>query len=630
MLASMAPTDPFLSLAEQSPYFIGICDNEMVPFFVNAAGRRQVGIDADADVSKLLVRDFFYPEDQEFMLTDFFERVMKEGKAEQEVRFRNFKTGEAIWMLYSVFMVYGESGERIGFATVSRDISTEIAQRQALRASEETFRKFADVAPQFIGIRDASGRLEYVNERLKTFSGFDVEQLRDHTNAYTIVHPEDRVVLEQVWADALKSGEGWEMEVRMRGADGIYRWFLSRTVPLRDADGKVVRWFATSTDINAQKEAARALSEVDHRKDAFLATLSHELRTPLTSGYGWAKLLARSDDPELRASGMHAIEQSFASQIRLIDDLLDVSRIIAGKMQFEMETMDVAAAVDDAIETVRRVAEGRQVRIETEVARGLLISGDAARLTQVIWNLLSNAIKFSSANGVLRVKLRRQGPNAEIVVEDDGQGIDPEFLPYVFDRFRQADASANRRHGGLGLGLSIVASLVESHGGTVRAQSEGIGKGARFIVSLPLLERTEMPSPRYVSAANEELVDGAKVLVLDDDDGARLLMKTILTRAGAEVRAFATVAEALVALTDWTPDVMLSDLSMPIDDGFSFVRNLRASGNEVPAIAVTAYLRSEDAAEAAGFQAHLPKPFAPADLIAKIKAIRASRQRAGL
>jgi PAS domain S-box-containing protein len=616
--------DPFRSLAENSPYFIGICDNEMVPFFVNAAGRRAVGIDPDEDVTKLLVKDFFFPEDQEFMFTEFFDRVMRDGMAEVEVRFRNFKSGAAIWMLYNVFPVFGEEGARVGFATVSRDITSEILAREALRASEQRFREVMNLAPQFIWVTCADGTLEYVNEQWSAYSGLDLEASADQARVAAMTHPDDRPLVERRWAEARASGEPLELEVRLRGHDGVYRWFLARTVPLRDAKGEVVRWVTASTDIHTQKEAARALEEIDHRKDEFLATLSHELRTPLTSGYGWVKLLGHSsEDKALRATGLAAIEQSFVAQIGLVDDLLDVSRIIAGKLQLDLRETDAARAVEAAVATVRPAAEQRGVRLESTIDHGVVVRGDEARLTQIVWNLLSNAIKFTPPQGVVEVCLARTANDAEIIVRDSGQGIDPGFLPFVFDRFRQADSSSNRRHGGLGLGLSIVSSLVEAHGGEVQAASAGPGLGATFTVTIPLIDRVEIRQPRYAdrAAVEEVAIGNARVLVLDDDDASRTLMTTILERAGAEVRAFSTASDAISALTQWKPDVLVSDLSMPVDDGYSFVRHLRASGDDIPAIAVTAYLRTEDAARNAGFQDHLAKPFTPSDLIAKVRAV---------
>jgi len=614
--------DPFISLAENSPDFIGICDNDMVPFFVNAAGRRIAGIDPGEDVTKLLVKDFFFPEDQPFMMTAFFEKVVRDGKAEAEIRFRHFKTGEPVWMLYNVFPVVAADGSPAGFATVSREITKEIHAREALRASEQRFREVANLTPQFIWVTRADGTVEYVNEQWTDFSGLDLEASAEGANVVAMTHPEDRPVVERRWTEARSIGAPIELEVRLRAHDGTYRWFLARTVPLRDADGHVVRWFTTSTDIDAQKQAERALQEIDRRKDEFLATLSHELRTPLTAGYGWVKLMRSSDDPELRASGLAAIEQSLVSQIRLIDDLLDVSRIIAGKLQIDVRPIDLADAVDAAVATVRPAAEARNVRLVTDVMRRTMVNGDVSRLTQVVWNLLSNAIKFTQPEGIVEIRLRRTGSDAEIAVRDSGQGIDPSFLPFVFDRFRQADSAANRRHGGLGLGLSIVASLAEAHGGRVRAHSDGPGTGATFTVTIPLMDRVEIPPPRFAEAgaSGTVAIGGVRVLVVDDDDASRILMTTILERAGAEVRTCGTAGEALAALATWTPDVLLSDLSMPVDDGFSLVRGLRASGNDVPAIAVTAYLRTEDAASSAGFQDHLPKPFTPVDLVAKVRA----------
>ncbi|HEX8153338.1 MAG TPA: ATP-binding protein, partial [Thermoanaerobaculia bacterium] len=324
-------------------------------------------------------------------------------------------------------------------------------------------------------------------------------------------------------------------------------------------------------------------------------------------------------------TGLHAIEESLVTQIKLIDELLDVSRIAAGKMHVELQPVDLGVVLDSAVELVGASAEAKQLALRLHVDSVLTVLGDAARLKQVIWNLLTNAIKFTPAGGTIDVSLRQRDAGAELVIRDSGEGIDPQFLPHVFDRFRQADSSINRRHGGLGIGLAIVSSLVDAHGGSVRAESEGPGKGATFTVTLPLLEQRAAVRPSFAepAAANGgATLAGTRVLVVDDDGGARTLMTTTLRSAGAEVRECSSAGEAFEAVAEWRPAVLVSDLAMPDEDGYSLIRRLRASGHDVPAVAITAYVRSEDEARvrAAGFHRHVAKPFDPQELVAAVRA----------
>lgn len=385
---------------------------------------------------------------------------------------------------------------------------------------------------------------------------------------------------------------------------------------------------------------ARAEAErVSNMKDEFLATLSHELRTPLSAILGWAQVLRRgSRDQNDLQRGLQTIERNARSQAQLIEDLLDMSRITSGKVLLDMQIVAPAGFIDAAVETVRPAADAKNIRIEKHyAAEPGMVAGDPARLQQVVWNLLSNAIKFTPRDGQVDIDLSRSDTSVLITVRDNGAGIKPEFITHVFERFRQADASMTRRHGGLGLGLAIVKQLIEQHGGTVRADSGGEGQGASFTIELPLAKQ-QAPAPRSARAAmilptpsTPEMtvldLSGVDALVVDDDRDARELIKRILNDCGATVRIAASARDAIALFTEAPPQLLISDLGMPEVDGFElldWVRRLpRAQGSQVPAIALTAFARSEDRLRAleSGFSAHISKPVEPSELIATVASV---------
>ena len=389
-----------------------------------------------------------------------------------------------------------------------------------------------------------------------------------------------------------------------------------------------------------EQAARKQAEEANRTKDEFLATLSHELRTPLNAILGWVQVLRTGKlDPAAGARALETIERNARSQAQLIADLLDVSRIITGKLRLDFKPVELRRIIDSALETVRPAADAKGILLDISI--GPLASpvlGDADRLQQVIWNLLSNAIKFTPRAGRVEVRLREEGGNAVIRVSDSGIGIRPDFLPYVFDRFRQAEGSITRTHGGLGLGLSIVRHLIELHGGTAEVDSAGEGEGATFTVRLPLraelaeddpLDRTGVTSPGLFSTP--DLLTGVRVVVVEDEADTRELLSLSLQQCGAEVAAFGSVPEALASFDLVVPDVLLSDIGVPGEDGYSLIRKVRALppalGGNVPAAALTAYARAEDRLRAleAGYQTHLAKPVDPAELIATVARLAGRR-----
>jgi PAS domain S-box-containing protein len=377
----------------------------------------------------------------------------------------------------------------------------------------------------------------------------------------------------------------------------------------------------------------REAQRVNRVKDEFLATLSHELRTPLNAVLGWARLLRTGKlDDGARARALETIERNASAQAQLIEDLLDVSRIISGKFQVDVRVVDLAAVSDAALDAVRLAAEARHITLVAHIDPVPQLAGDPTRLQQVVWNLLSNAIKFTPKGGRVELRVTSVESHVEIAVEDDGEGIRADFLPYVFDRFRQADGTTTRAHSGLGLGLAIVRHLVELHGGSVRAHSDGEGKGAVFAVRLPvaavrprpfddtLPERVRLGGPLGELA---QPLAGLRVVVVDDETDARELVAAVLTDAGARVVAVGSVAEAIQAIERHRPDVLVSDIGMPTEDGYSLMRRLRAmekTVGRIPAAALTAYATVQDRTRAllAGYSSHLPKPIEPAELTAVV------------
>ncbi|HWK12386.1 MAG TPA: hybrid sensor histidine kinase/response regulator [Vicinamibacterales bacterium] len=378
-------------------------------------------------------------------------------------------------------------------------------------------------------------------------------------------------------------------------------------------------------DLLGELRDARAGAEAANRlKDEFLATLSHELRTPLNAILGWTSMLTRGQvEPTRMPRVFEALDRNAQSQAQLIADVLDVSRIVTGKLQLQLETVDVSDLVAQATDSVRPAAAGKDIQLSIEETPYCFVRGDAGRLQQVVWNLLSNAIKFTPAGGAIRIGVTRDEREVSVSVSDTGIGVASEFLPHVFDRFRQADQTSTRTYGGLGLGLSIVKHLVELHGGTVAASSDGPGCGACFSVRLPAEERgSDRPSSSQPSRAEARFA-GRTILVVDDDASTREVVAAALERTGAHVHVAASAAEAWTALHDHSPDILIADLAMPVEDGFSLVRRVRnssASGRHVPAIALSAFAdaRSEESARAAGFSAFLAKPARPEALLGLI------------
>src|SRR5712671_3154114 len=489
--------------------------------------------------------------------------------------------------------------------------------RELERRSEVRFHALTDSMPQCVWAARRDGEIYYCNRVWREYAGPEAG-----LSFFGGVPPDELSAVQSAWAATIRGGRGLEREQRLRRHDGELRWHLCRVVPEHDEYGTVVGWIATATDIDHQKrveeahaalllreqEARAQLEEANRSKDEFLATVSHELRTPLNAILGWTRMLRTGvieGEDKLRRA-LETIERNARAQTQLVDDILDVSRIIAGKLRVQVRHIDLRGVILAAIDAVRPAAEAKQVELALDLRdEASDFHGDPDRLQQVVWNLLSNAIKFTPGRGRVVVELRRSNGHVEIDVSDTGIGIAPDFLPHVFDRFRQADSSSTRTQGGLGLGLAIVRHLVEVHGGTVGAESEGEGKGARFTVRLPV--RQAQPQPQEAAAVNGNgthpepvppveptALAGMRVLVVDDDADARELVRVMLGNYGAEVILAASADEALELISRQPPDVLVSDIGLPGEDGYALLRRVRGLPQtaRLPALALTAYASS--------------------------------------
>jgi len=465
----------------------------------------------------------------------------------------------------------------------------------------------------------------------------------------TLIIPSDRRAEEDAVLARIRRGERVDHFETVRiTRDGQLRDISLTISPVKDAEDRIVGASKIGRDITAQRrleaereqllareQEARAQAEALNRtKDEFLATLSHELRTPLNAIFGWSRLLQSGTlDEETQARAVAAIVRGAAAQTRLIEDLLDLSRIITGRMRLEIAELDLKAVIETALDTVRPAAAAKEIELVTALDVGLgPLRGDANRLQQVLWNLLMNAVKFTPHGGRIEVSLRRLNGDAEIVVADTGEGISAEVLPYVFERFRQEDSSVSRAHGGLGLGLALVRHFVELHGGGVSAQSPGKGAGATFKVTLPAAPSLagsaaarQLPAP--MGGAGSAPLRDVRVLVVDDDADARELAVMILLREGAEVREASSPLRAHEIATTWLPHVLVTDLAMPGEDGFLLLRTIRdalaGKGHQLRAIAVTAIGQRENEQRSfeAGFDLYVRKPIDPLQFAAAVAGV---------
>ncbi|MBV8175710.1 MAG: PAS domain S-box protein [Verrucomicrobia bacterium] len=548
----------------------------------------------------------------------------------------------------------------------------DMSQRQESDLISHRLAAIVDDSDDAIVGKDLSSIITSWNKGAERIFGYSADEMIG-TSITRIIPPELQSQETEIVA-RIRRGERFDHFDTIRITKDGRRLHVSLTIsPIKDTHGNVVGASKIARDITDRKLAEEAMREAQkiaqeasaakqrlleseraarseiekasHMKDEFLATLSHELRTPLNAVLGWANALrlGRPGPEELR-EGLEAIERNARAQAQMIDELLDMSRIISGKVRLDVQRLDLPAIVAASIDAVRASASTKGVRLQIVIdPLNAPVSGDPNRLQQIFWNLLNNAVKFTPKQGRVQVLLQRVDSHVEVSIIDTGEGISPDLLPYIFERFKQADASTTRHHGGLGLGLAIVKQLVELHGGSVRAESDGLGKGATFIVSFPLLALHVPPDERESQNSLSKLRDvpplptislkSITVLVVDDEPDARHLLKRLLESAGAAVHLARSAEDGMAQLLAKPVDVLICDIGMPDEDGYSLMRRIRAlddsQKSEVAAVALTAYARLVDrtAAIRAGFQNHLPKPVEPAELLAVVHSLGNPRSK---
>ncbi|WP_088889510.1 PAS domain S-box protein [Leptolyngbya ohadii] len=554
------------------------------------------------------------------------------------------KDGRRVPVFVGFSLAYAVREEAVAFIL---DLSDRKQAEESLRQSEERLRLALSVSQSGIWDWDILNNHITWSEQIYQFHGLTPETFSGKVEDFIeLIHPEDRATVSTAIQQAVEKRSGYEIEFRAVQSSGAIRWLSTKGGVIFDFQGNPVRMLGATIDITERKaieaereqllkreQFAREQAEAANRvKDEFLAVLSHELRTPLNPILGWTRLLrTRSFDATATDRALDTIERNAKLQSQLIEDLLDVSRILQGKVRLDVRPVNLITPIEAALETVRLSAEAKGIQIQTvfnpEVGQ---TNGDANRLQQVVWNLLSNAVKFTPRGGQVQVQLDRVGSNAQIRVSDTGQGISSNFLPYVFEYFRQADSSTTRQFGGLGLGLAIVRHLVELHGGTVKAESPGLGMGTTFTVQLPLIVSALTPDleSQLPPQATHHL-NNVSILIVDDEADMRELICFILEEQGATVRVAASAAQALQQISESLPDLVISDIGMPGMDGYALMRQVRTNLSEqekmIPAIALTAYAGevNEQQALSAGFQRHLAKPIEPEQLLKTIAQVMA-------
>jgi len=632
----------------------------------NQGAERIFGYTADEVIGKPVT--ILIPKDHEDEEPAILARLRAGKRIEHYETIRVRKDGQLLDISLTVSPIKGPNGEIVGASKIARDVTEQRQARRALDKASERLKLALDAARLGDWSWDAHTDRVTLSETAADLFGIPPGEQMTWTQLRSLLHVDDRERAKLAVEQAIANHTDYDIEYRVNRDDNSVVWVSAKGRGVY-AEGIITGMIGFVQDVSARKkneemlreqaDALRTLNEVAQRaraqaeqaaaqnerlyrqaeessrlKEEFLATISHELRTPLSAILGWAKMLRLGQlSPENSAKALDTIERNARAQAQLVDDLLDVSRIITGKLRMDVRPADPNSFIDAAVEAVKPAADAKGVRMQKVVDTGpISIPGDPVRLQQVVWNLLSNAIKFTPRGGRVQIRSERVNSHLEIVVSDTGQGISPDFLPHVFDRFRQADQKTSRQHGGMGLGLAIVRHLVEMHGGSVRANSEGDGKGATFTVMLPITPVYQVdasgsrvhPGARELLPANDitDRLDGLRVLVVDDEADTRELLKQGLEYCGATVRVAGSASQAMSELQMALPDILISDIGMPGCDGYDLIRQVRGlsqeRGGKIAAIALTAYTRVEDRLQAlrAGYDMHVPKPVELAELVA--------------
>lgn len=625
--------------AKYAPVSMAICDRTM---HYLAVSQRWVDMYQLGTITAVLGKSHYniFPQ-----MPDHWKQAHQQGMAGITQNCENdvftLPDGSQQFLRWEIQPWYNQNNQIGGITLFVEDITERQLTKATLQQSEARYRCLAELIPQLVWTSNPAGLLLDVNQRWLDYTGLTLAQVQTQ-GWQAIIHPDDLPLLIEQWINAQATGSRYQAVGRIKAKDGSYRWHLHQAIAQTNQQQQVLQWYGTATDIEAQKQleaerdrilqleqAAREEAERANRiKDQFLAILSHELRSPLNPILGWTRLLQSRKLSEARiAEALATIERNAKLQAQLIEDLLDISRVMQGKMTLNATPLQLGFVIGAAIETVRLTAEAKNLQIKTNISKNVgEVFGDASRLQQVIWNLVSNAVKFTPPAGTITIELTQVGNEAQIQVQDTGKGINPEFVPYVFEYFRQEDGSTTRNFGGLGLGLAIADQIVEMHGGRIWAASHGENQGATFTVRLPLLKGTTSEPENFLTEqalpVTASSLSGIRALVVDDDTDAREFLEFLLQANGATVITAASASDALQILQQSQPDILLSDIGMPEMDGYGLMRKVRSweLAKNLPAIALTAYAGDADQKQAisAGFQRHVAKPINPDAVVAMI------------
>ncbi len=556
----------------------------------------------------------------------WFEVYGKVVSTGEPVRFVNEAKKLGRWFDLNAFRIGGPGSRKV--AVVFNDITERKLAEQALRESESLFRQLADTMPQIVWAAQPDGVLDYYNNRWFKYINLSPDSFEE-AGWDQFVHPDDLPLAANAWADAISSGGPYTIEFRVKRADGQYRWFLTRALPVTDGSGEIIRWFGTCTDIHKQKQTAEELrqlaanlSQADHRKNEFLAMLAHELRNPLAPISNALQIMRMTSENGATAA-TEMMERQVGQLVRLVDDLLDVSRITQGKIELRRERIELASVVHHAVEAARPSCEKGGVELTVEMAaEPIYLDGDQIRLAQVIGNLLNNSCKFTDKGGDICLTVRREDEHALIRVRDTGIGIAPDQIKHIFELFVQADTSLERSISGLGIGLTLVKNLVEMHDGTIAAHSEGLGFGSEFTIHLPVLDEMEVVSSVPDMTINEKAGESRRILVVDDNMDSAESLSMLLKMTGNEVRMAHDGREAVDTAADFLPQVILLDIGLPVLNGYEAAREIRRQpwGEKMILIALTGWGQDEDRQRSkdAGFDSHMVKPVDHAALMKRL------------
>jgi len=617
----------------------------------NPAAERMFGYAASEIIGKSIT--LLIPPDRLDEEKEILRRLRLGERIDHFETVRMRKDGELLDISLTVSPVRSASGEIIGASKTARDITERKRAVNALAQQEEWFRVTLNSIGDAVIAADRAARVTFLNHEAERLTGWTSAEAQGHRldEVFRIVHEDTRRPTTNPAESVLRLGRAATLSnhTALLARDGAEWPIADSAAPIVDNQGNVIGVVLVFREISEAKRteernrtaaaererllqserASRSEAEKANRvKDDFVAMVSHELRTPLNAILGWIELLKRdSSNPDNLAHGLEVIARNTRLQSQLIVDLLDVSRIVSGKLHLELDRVDLGPLVQSSVDTLQPAADGKGVKLVVRIEPGQTLTlGDPSRLQQVVWNLVSNAIKFTPEGGTVTIAMERTGDNAQVSVTDTGMGIRPEIMPEIFERFRQGAGMTTRRHGGLGLGLSITKHLTELHGGSIRAQSAGEGQGATFTVELPMIptegNAVELPSQdeRAAARAADVSLCGIRILVVEDEQDTRDLIRRLLEAHRAEVTVAASAPEALELVESVRPDIVVSDIGLPDVDGYEFmrrVRNLDGPVSGIPAVALTAFARLEDRTRAlkAGFNAHVTKPVEPAELV---------------